>query len=175
MRSHSRGMLQRHLIVAAAALIVVASLALALVLVPGISSLRALEAGPCGRATIFDCVPSPVAASADAKLLVGLPHTVMRSSLSSSRGPRSVPTVSEPHQGDPRWVMHTGLHAEVKRKMHTAGVPLLPDVLKPERLHSRPERATPAVPRAPGVQRKSALTKQTDAGEKPQHGGHCRR
>jgi len=34
--------------------------------------------------------PSSVAASADAKLLVALPHTVMRSSLMSSRGPRSV-------------------------------------------------------------------------------------
>jgi TRAP-type uncharacterized transport system substrate-binding protein len=165
MRSHFRGMLLRCVILVAAALVLVASLALALVPVPGISSLRALEAGPCGRATIFDCVSAPVAASEDAKLLVALPQTVMRS-LRGSRQPRSpsVLTVSvEQQQRDPRRVMRTGLHAEQKHKMHTAGVPLLPDVLKPERLHSRPERT--AVPGAPAVQKESAPTKQTGAGE----------
>jgi len=168
MRSHFRGMLQRHVIVVAGALILVALLALVLVLVPGISSLRALEAGPCGRATIFDCVRAPVAASEDAKLLVALSRAVMRSSLSGSRelGSPSVLTVPvDLRQGDPRSIMHTGLRAEQKRTMHTAGVPLLPDVLKPERLHSRPERATVAVPGAPGVQKESTPTKQSDVGE----------
>ena len=166
MRSHFRGMFALHVVVIAAALIPVALVALALVLVPGISSVRALEAGACARATIGACVLTPVPASNDAKLLLALPQKVLRPSLGGSpkpRWPSVLPVSVEPYQGDAHWVVRTGLHTEQKRR--TAGVPLLPDVLKPERWHSRPVRATVAAHGAPAVEKESAPTKQTGVGE----------
>jgi hypothetical protein len=59
--------------------------------------------------------------------------------------------------------MRTGLHAEQKRR--TVGVPLLPDVLKPERWHSRPAHATVAAHGEPAVEKESAPTRQTGVGE----------
>jgi uncharacterized protein len=165
MRSDFRGMFQRHVVIAAA-LVLVALAALTLVLVPGISSLRALEAGPCARATILACVRTPVATARDAKRLLALPQTVSRPSLGGSPKPRW-PTVRpasiEPYPGDAHWVMRTGLHTEQKRR--TVGVPLLPDVLKPERWHSRPAHATVAAHGEPAVEKESAPTRQTGVGE----------
>jgi len=156
MRSRFRGMFQLHVVIAAA-LILVALVALALVLVPGISSLRAREA--CARATIWACLRTPVPASKDAKLLLALPQTVLRPSLGGSPKPVSV----EPYHGDAHWVMRTGLHTEQK---HRAGaVPLPPDVLKPERWHSRPARATVAAHGAPAVEKETTPAKQTGVGE----------
>ena len=155
MRSRFRGMFQLHVVIAAA-LILVALVALALVLVPGISSLRAREA--CARATIWACLRTPVPASKDAKLLLALPQTVLRPSLGGSPKPVSV----EPYHGDAHWVMRTGLHTEQK---HRAGaVPLPPDVLKPERWHSRPARPLPhmghrPLKRKPRQQSKQGLVK----------------
>jgi uncharacterized protein len=165
-RSHFRGMFQLHVFVIAAALIVVAFVVLALALLPGISSLQALEAGHCARATIWACVRTPVPASKDVKLLLALPQTVLRPSLGGSHKPgwlSALPVAVEPYQGHTHRVVPTGLHTEQKRR--TAGVPLLPDVLKPERWHSRPARAAVAVHGAPAVEKESAPTKQTGAGE----------
>ena len=165
MRSHFRGMFQPHVVIAAA-LFVVALAALALVLVPGTSSLRALEAGPCVRARIWACLRTPAPASKDAKLLLASPQSVVRPSLGGSprpRWPSVLPVAGEPYEGGAHWVMRTGLHTEQKHR--TAAVPLLPDVLKPERRHSRPARATVAAHGAPAVEKESAPTKQTDVGE----------
>ena len=155
MRSRFRGMFQLHVVIAAA-LILVALVALALVLVPGISSLRAREA--CARATIWACLRTPVPASKDAKLLLALPQTVLRPSLGGS--PK--PVLVEPYQGDAHF-MRTGLHTEQKHR--TGAVPLPPDVLKPERWHSRPARATVAAHGAPAVEKETTPAKQTGVGE----------
>ena len=113
---------------------------------------------PCARTTIGACLRTPVPASKDAKLLLALPQTVLRPSLGGS--PK--PVLVEPYQGDAHF-MRTGLHTEQKHR--TAAVPLLPDVLKPERRHSRPARATVAAHGAPAVEKESTPTKQTDVGE----------
>ena len=161
MRSHFRGMVRPHAIAAAAFMIVVL-LASALGLVPGVSPLRALEANPCPRAARSDCVSTPVAASKAAEHVVALLQTA--SPPSSGGSPEHGSPAAKQHQGGPLLVMRTRLHAEQKHKTHTAGIPLLPDVLKPERFRSRPARATAAVHPAPAVQKESAPTKQ--AGER---------
>jgi uncharacterized protein len=174
MRSHFRGMFRAicqrgwfetfrtgHVTVVVPALMLLALLPLlALVLLPEISSSRGLEAGPCARstATSLDCVATSAATSEYAKPVVTLPQTVPRQSLSLP-----APLV-EQHQGEPR-SKHTAMYAEQRHKTHAAGFPLLPDVLKPQRLHPRPARRIIAAHGTPGVQKEYTPTKPTDGRE----------
>jgi len=143
-----------------------ALLPLALVLLPEISSSRGLEAGPCARSTVtsLDCVATSAAASEYAKPVVTLQRTVSRP-VSDPRQSLSLPArLVEQYQGEPR-SKHTAMYAEQRHKIHAAGMPLLPDVLKPQRLHPRPARPVIAAHGTPGVQKEYAPTKPKNGGE----------
>jgi hypothetical protein len=57
------------------------------------------------------------------------------------------------------------MYAEQRHKTHAAGIPLLPDVLKPQQLHARPARRIIAAHETPGVQKEFTPTKPTDGRE----------
>jgi hypothetical protein len=155
-----------HLTVVAPALMLPALLPLAIVLLPEISSSHGREADPCARstATSLDCVAASTATSEYAKPVVTLPQTEWRP-VSEPGLSLSLPTpLVEQHQGEPR-IEHTAMYAEQRHKTRAAGVPLLPDVLKPQRLHPKPARPIIAARGTPGVQKQYAPTKPTDRGE----------
>jgi uncharacterized protein len=155
-----------HVTVVAPVLMLLALLPLALVLLPGISSSRVLEAGPCARspATTLDCVAASVGASEDPKPVVTLPQTASRP-VSESRLSLSLPTPLVAQRQGEQKVKHAALYAEQKRKTHAVEFPLLPDVLKPQRLRPRPAHPITAVHGAPGGQKEYAPTKPTDVRE----------
>jgi uncharacterized protein len=178
MRSYFRGMFRAicqrnwfetfrtgHVTVVVPALMLLALLPLALVLLPEISSSRGLEASPCAHSTVtsLDCVATS-AAAAFAKPDVTLQQTVSRPVSEPRQSPSPSAPLVEQHQGEPR-SKHTAMYAEQRHKTHAAGFPLLPDVLKPQRLHPRPARRIIAAHGTTGVQKEFTPTKPTDGHE----------
>jgi uncharacterized protein len=155
-----------HMTVVAPALMLPALLPLVLVLPPEISSSRGLEADPCARSTVMslDCVAALAAASQAAKPVVTLPQTESRPVSETGLSLSPLAPLAEQRQDEP-WTKHTATYAENRHKTPAVGVPLLPDVLKPQRLHPRPAHPTVAAHGNPAVQKEYGPTKPTGEGE----------